>query len=251
MYQVSGCGFPVATKRKQKIQLHLLLSSYVSDLPDAEVFLSAKRRSQRFMPRHICTILKKNLSNCTRPQPRSLPRRVQTFQKLECFDGSFWCNKTLKTISLPPLLPTLSSILYVEIHSAVELYTISRRELTHVCLSGIRNMLEKCLIETFRDQQRKTASLNSSPAYLKPIILIEKDVPRCWICLLKTQRHSYRVEEYAQTSQWAKKGSFVSGLFTENRLIGMLQAFHLDSVNHVLLFYRAIVVVMCGNESSP
>lgn len=47
------------------------------------------------------------------------------------------------------------------------------------------------------------------------------------------------------------RGSFMSKIFTENGLIGMILASQLDSINQVSSFIRAIVDLMCGNESSP
>lgn len=41
------------------------------------------------------------------------------------------------------------------------------------------------------------------------------------------------------------------GFFTENGLIGMIQASFMDSIDHVSPFPAVIVDVMCGNESSP
>lgn len=62
-YQVSTSGFSVATKFREKLRLHFLLTSYVANLPKAEYLLAIKRGSQTFMSCHICTISKDDFPN--------------------------------------------------------------------------------------------------------------------------------------------------------------------------------------------
>lgn len=88
LYLVSICVFLVVTKCGQKHHLLLFLTSAVAHVPVVEDFFSSYiRQLQNVSSCHMCTVLKKNLSNCTRTQSQNLAqtKKIKKFNSRRDF----------------------------------------------------------------------------------------------------------------------------------------------------------------------
>lgn len=176
---------------------------------------------------------------------------MRTPQNLERRDSSLCRNETLKKFSIQSLLPDSSSISFVGIHSSVDLYTIFRPKPVQAFLLRICKMLKECLIEMLGNEQRRTASMRSSRGHSTTYRQIRTSVLSCLNMFMEHSETLLPGNGARLGFSEVRKGSFMSGTFIENGLIGMLQASHLDFVDQASPFFEAVVDVMCGGDFRP
>lgn len=91
-------GILVTRSDGKKLRSHLMLSSYLADLPEAEYMTSVKRNSLTASPFHRCNVFKADLPSCTKYTEGNLRTTTELIEKLKEEDTEI--VKTLKMKSI-------------------------------------------------------------------------------------------------------------------------------------------------------
>lgn len=239
-------GISALTSERFHIRLHFIISSYLCDTPEAEDLLAVKRGTQCESPCHVCLVRKENLPFSCTATARSVHETEIMLSKLKQqtpgIDEEFQRKSML---SIPPLLSTFPMM---SIHSSVDLYTLFRFEPMHNLSLGISKLLKECCVLMLKDSERTSPAMCTMTGVPRPFNFIRKEVLHTLNKLLACiQRSSSGYGLQVDFSKGETSGR-LSGFFTEDGVIGMLQAKHFDTVDMVAPFLGAIVDMCCGSE---
>lgn len=112
-------GISVTTKDFQKIQFHLLLSSYAAGLPDTEDLLSLKRASQAAFLFHVCLADKQSIPLLKRTASRTLKHTKSLLANENGTSRQHDLEIRVNLLFVNPIPPVLSSFFFARIHSSV------------------------------------------------------------------------------------------------------------------------------------
>lgn len=128
-------GSPDTSAYGNKMPPHLILSSYVADLPESEDFLSLRGDSRTKISCDICFGNKMILTSCKDAGKRNLHHERPDLKKLSNVEetkDAEWILTMLSMHAVPPVLHTFS---FVGIHSCDDLYSIFGPQQMHVLCS--------------------------------------------------------------------------------------------------------------------
>lgn len=110
---------------KRSLMQHLMIESYVADLPESKDLLSVKRINWTFMPCLICETNRKGLAGVTTAQRWCWSKRKAAFERtqntIEGIREKLW---VLEEMSMHPVKPILVWFPFVGIHPSVNIYAI-------------------------------------------------------------------------------------------------------------------------------
>lgn len=243
-----GCdalrGASVKTADEKRLRLHFVLSSYVSDTPEAEDLLGVKRGNNTESPCHRCNVSRDQMpfSTCERYRCTEESRQI-----IKAIDGNVaTAFDKLKQMSMLPLLPVLSSFPLVAIHPCNDIYNIFRFEPMHFLSLGISKMLKECAVEMLKDENRTTSAILSRAGEPRTFKFVRKRVLRCLNEFLRDVESSSRGYGLHVDFSSGESGLRLSGFFTEHGIVGMLEAKDYDVMDMVSPFIGAIIDRCCG-----
>lgn len=160
--------------------MHLLMPSYVADIPVAEDLLGLERHYKTLYPCHICYPSRELFFGCT-PCPKR--NAMATFKSKESLNISHkaQANKTLHRYSMISTPPVLSSFKWKEICSFVEVFSIFRLQPKYIFSLSISKMLEECLINMLKNYEWATPVLRTMQNRNKTQMNIRTKVCFFWI----------------------------------------------------------------------
>ena len=141
-------GIVIRTIEGKKLRCHLLLSSYIADIPEAEDLLSVKQNTSTESPCHRCIVRKENLLFCTNELERTAEKTRQLLRSITSNVNTICSSRDgveeVNSLSMFSIPPVLSNFPLVGIHESVDIYAISRFEPLHNFPLGISKMLKEC-----------------------------------------------------------------------------------------------------------
>ena len=237
-------GISVVTEDKKKIRFHLVLASYVADIPESEDLVGVKRRVRTKKPCHRCLIPVERLSYCTREQPRSIKN---TYNILNRGEES---RHELEDLSMHSLPPVLSKFPHAGIHPCVDSYSIFRFEPLHNFSLGVSKLIKECASDLLRDEKRFTSNITKKDGTARSFSQVRKKI------LHTVNRFLQEVEQTSKGHgihvDYSKGvvGPRLNGFFTENGIIGMLEGKDYEAMDIVSPFLGAILDMCCGEQDN-
>lgn len=237
-------GFIATSADKFKLRLHLVLASYICDIPEAEDSLSVKRGNQTESPCFRCLVRKGNLADGLCGETRTLAHTKQLLTGLE--RGIDSVMEDLKQFSMLSIPPVLSAFPMIGVHPCVDIYDIFRFEPMHNLSLGVSKMLKDCATIMLRDENRTSPAMITSSGAPRTFKHIRRSVLHAlndFLCDVEKRSPGYGIHcDYSK----GECGGRLNGFFTETGIVGMLEAKEYDSVDMVSPFLGAIIDACCG-----
>ena len=222
LMKVAMEGISFQTADFKNVRAHLMLSSYVADIPEAEDMLSIKRNTNTSSPCHRCLVGKESMSCVTDVAERSVGNNLKMFHSLKSGDEEVTNN--FKKLSMIPVPPVLNSFPFVGIHPSVDIYAIFGFEPMHNLSLGISKLLKECTVSYLKDDKRVRTSIETLSGEGRNVSLIRKSILSLLNCFLREVQYSspgYGI--HVDFSKGLTAGR-LSGLFTKDGIVGMLEA---------------------------
>ena len=237
-------GISVQTKDDLNLHAHIMLSSYIADLPEAEDMTGIKRGGNTAHPCHRCLVTKEEMPFSTRATKRNVQHTIELLKKV-----NLGCNESaekLKDLSMNEIPPVLFDFPFRELHPCLDTYAIFTVEPMHVLWIGLARTLKECIVNKLCDTLKKSSSICTTKGESRTYSSIKKSVLRMLNDFLaKVQKMSVGYGIVVDFSKGKHEGR-LSGLFSDNGLIGMLEASDYKDIENVSPFLGAIVDRCCG-----
>lgn len=229
----------------KNLKAHILLASYVADIPEPEDLLSMKRGSQTAFPCHGSPVKKGQLPQFTKERRRTLQETKSLINRY-CRTVNKKCFSDVTQLSFHPVMPMISTFPFLSIHSSVDIYSLFDFDPMNVLSFGVSWLLKKCLFAMLGDAERTTSAINTKSGSFRSLKSIKCFVLQSLNRLLrKVFCASPGIGPYFGFSH-SHPLSRNNGLFCEQGLTGMLQSRDMDSVDKASSFLGAMVDAYCG-----
>lgn len=244
-------GIPMTTSDGSSLHTHVLVSSYIADLPEAEDMTGIKRGGSTSFPCHRCMVPKESMNKKNTNFPK---RNIKTAMQLmnEIRDGVPNVVDKFNNLSMHPLVPVLSDFPFSGIDPCVDTYAIFTVGPMHTCWLGISKTLKECATVRLEDRTLSSNAIKSSSGAPRMFFSIRRTILRILNSFLSNVEHiSVGYDLHVDFSKHSCSGT-ISGLFTDSGIAGMLEASDLKSVDMVSPFLGAIIDRCCGEvEGAP
>lgn len=239
-------GMPSVTLDGIHLRMHLVVSSYLCDTPEAEDLLAVKRGTQCQSPCHVCLVRKEDLPFSCVGTGRSLKDTSIMVSRLNVRSPGI--EEEFQSKSMLSIPPILSQFPCMSLHPSVDIYTLFRYEPMHNLSLGISKLLKECCVYMLKDTERSSPAMCTMAGLPRSFNTIRKEILHCLNKLLRNvQRSSSGYGLHVDFSKGETAGR-LSGFFTETGVVGMLEAQNFDTLDMVAPFLGAVVDTCCGTE---
>lgn len=176
---VARKGIAAKSTDRRAYVFHILLCSYLSDIPEAEDMLGVKRGVLTKAPCHNCLVRREDMADSTFARRRTLRETLELLENIRIARGTESPGAVVEQLderSMLSIRPVLSNFPLVGIHSCVDLYTIFRFEPMHGLSLGVSKLLKECAIALLGDSSRASSSMVTGKGAMRGFPFIRKQV---------------------------------------------------------------------------
>lgn len=226
----------VQDKSEKEMNAHILLATYVANIPKSDDRLSTKRGIQTPFSCHKCAAGEIRIVQSTKARgktsafTKSLENHYDTTENSDIL-------LDITHHSTHPVMPVLSRVPFAKTHSSADIHFLLDFDPEHVLSLKIITLLKECLVIMHGDVERTTSTIKTRAGSYRTIKSIKRAVvqclhgfPRSISCV--SPRHILDSSTAHQNPVFQKTG-FSSDL----DLTGILEATKMDNVDKGLPFY--------------
>lgn len=149
-----------------EILFHILLTSYIADIPEHKELPSVQRDTKFSSLCHNSLIKTASFNSDWTKILRNLAESCALLK--EANKGSLLPQQTIAEYSMHFIPPVSLQFQLLGVHPSVSIYAIFRFKLMHRFVLELSKMLKECLVNSLSDSNRTTVAINYRPVQAKP-----------------------------------------------------------------------------------
>ena len=261
-------GIPCTTKDKKILRLHLVLGSYIADIPEQKDMLGVRYSNRTMQPCPRCHVPVQDMKHSKIGDTRSVDETRNVLSEFEALlsasDGirvnrpaasralKDRAKKKLDDISVQPIIPVLSQFPFVGATPYLDIYGLFSVEPMHVFHLGVSRMIKDAATDRLRCNELRTDHYRTVDRRMRSFPSIRPAILR--------QVNAF-VDEVSRKSDGTPIGLYIknvdgrpglNGMYTDEGLTGMLEAADIKKLDMISPFIGGIFDRVCGeSETCP
>lgn len=199
------------TLDRNRLLLHLMITSYVADIPECEDLLSVKRCTRSSAPCYSCLIRKEDFHTNKYVKSRGLGESMKLLS--DCRSEWTIAQQKIAELSILKIPPILQDFPLVRVHESVDVYALFRFEPTHCLSLGLSKLLNECHYNYSSDSNRSSTSVTFSSGKPKHFPMIKKLFSESLITFCKILSNGLLKHTLELTSRRRHVAKNVAGIF--------------------------------------